>query len=141
MKDAVVGPLDEGAEMVGNLAAGKEAHLLHRQGVIVGEAGCEAVTRRGVSDNKKVMANRPGSGDERARSGERSRRARKDSMSLRRGTVDKRALNARVDGLLPPERMAAVELYLAEHPEEQERWSRLCRAATGAARGARDGAG
>jgi anti-sigma factor RsiW len=44
-------------------------------------------------------------------------------MSLRRGTVDKRALHARVDGLLPPERMAAVELYLAEHPEEQERWS------------------
>ena len=44
-------------------------------------------------------------------------------MSLRRGAVDTRALHARVDGLLPPEQMAAVELYLAEHPEEQERWS------------------
>ena len=44
-------------------------------------------------------------------------------MSLRRGALDTEALQARVDGLLPPERMAAVELYLAEHPEERERWS------------------
>ena len=44
-------------------------------------------------------------------------------MSPRRGTVDKSALHAHIDGLLPPERMAAVELYLAEHPEERERWS------------------
>jgi anti-sigma factor RsiW len=44
-------------------------------------------------------------------------------MSLRRGAVDIEALHALIDGLLPPERMAAVELYLAEHPEEQKRWS------------------
>jgi anti-sigma factor RsiW len=44
-------------------------------------------------------------------------------MSLTRDAVDIEALHARVDGLLPPERMAAVELYLAEHPKEQERWS------------------
>jgi anti-sigma factor RsiW len=44
-------------------------------------------------------------------------------MSLRRGALDTEALQARVDGLLPPERMAAVEVYLAEHPEERERWS------------------
>jgi anti-sigma factor RsiW len=44
-------------------------------------------------------------------------------MSLTRGAVDIEALHARIDGLLPPERMAAVELHLAEHPEEQQRWS------------------
>jgi hypothetical protein len=46
MKDAVIGPLDEGAEMVGDLAAGKQAHLLHRRGVIVGEAGGQAARLR-----------------------------------------------------------------------------------------------
>jgi anti-sigma factor RsiW len=44
-------------------------------------------------------------------------------MNGRLGAIDAEALHARLDGLLPPERMAAVELYLAEHPEEQKRWS------------------
>jgi anti-sigma factor RsiW len=44
-------------------------------------------------------------------------------MRLKRGVVETEALHARLDGLLPPERMAAVERYLAEHPEERERWS------------------
>jgi anti-sigma factor RsiW len=41
----------------------------------------------------------------------KERRARRD------------ALHARIDGHLPPERAAAVDIYLAEHPEEQRRWS------------------
>jgi anti-sigma factor RsiW len=44
-------------------------------------------------------------------------------MSVRRRAVDAAALHARLDGRLPPERVAAVERYLAEHPEEQERWT------------------
>jgi anti-sigma factor RsiW len=39
------------------------------------------------------------------------------------GAIDAAALHARIDGRLPPERMAAVDRYLAEHPEEQRRWS------------------
>jgi len=46
VKDAVVGPLDEGADMVDDLAAGKQADLLHRQGVIVGEAWCQPARLR-----------------------------------------------------------------------------------------------
>jgi anti-sigma factor RsiW len=38
------------------------------------------------------------------------------------GAIDTAALHARIDGRLPPERMAAVDRYLAEHPEEQRRW-------------------
>ena len=37
--------------------------------------------------------------------------------------VDAAALHARLDGRLPPGRVAAVDLHLAEHPEERERWS------------------
>jgi anti-sigma factor RsiW len=51
------------------------------------------------------------------------RRVGKGGMNRKRCAVDAEALHARLDGLLPPERMAAVERYLAEHPEEQERWS------------------
>ena len=44
--DAVVGSLDEGAKMIGDLAAGKQANLLHREGVVVGEAGRQAARLR-----------------------------------------------------------------------------------------------
>jgi anti-sigma factor RsiW len=37
--------------------------------------------------------------------------------------IDATALHARLDGRLPPEGVAAVDRYLAEHPEERERWS------------------
>jgi anti-sigma factor RsiW len=50
-------------------------------------------------------------------------RTGKGSMSRKRGAVDAEALHARLDGRLPPERAADVDRYLAEHPEEQERWS------------------
>ena len=44
-------------------------------------------------------------------------------MSRKRGAVDAEVLHARLDGRLSPERAAAVDRYLAEHPEEQQRWS------------------
>src|SRR5262249_21735030 len=44
-------------------------------------------------------------------------------MNGRRGAVDADALHARLDGRLPPERAAAVDRYVAEHPAERERWS------------------
>jgi anti-sigma factor RsiW len=44
-------------------------------------------------------------------------------MSRKRSAVDGESLHARLDGRLRPERLAGVELYLAEHPEEQRRWS------------------
>ncbi len=42
-------------------------------------------------------------------------------MSAVPGGVEERELNARVDGRLPAERAAAVDAYLAAHPEEQAR--------------------
>lgn len=42
-------------------------------------------------------------------------------MSALRGHIDEHELNARIDGHLPPERAAAVDAYLAAHPEEQVR--------------------
>jgi anti-sigma factor RsiW len=37
--------------------------------------------------------------------------------------VNEDDLQARIDGRLPPERAAAVDAYLAEHPEIHERWA------------------
>jgi anti-sigma factor RsiW len=42
-------------------------------------------------------------------------------MSATRGGVEEQELTALVDGRLPPERAAAIEAYLAAHPEEKAR--------------------
>ena len=39
------------------------------------------------------------------------------------GAMDPVVLHALIDGRLPKDRVAAVDRYLAEHPEEQRRWS------------------
>ena len=39
------------------------------------------------------------------------------------GAIDPEVLHALIDGRLPKDRVAAVDRYLAEHPEEQRRWS------------------
>jgi anti-sigma factor RsiW len=44
-------------------------------------------------------------------------------MSGIRPAVGEDDLHAWLDGRLSAERAAAVDLYLAEHPEKQERWS------------------
>ncbi len=40
-------------------------------------------------------------------------------MSARRGDIEENDLHAAVDGRLPPERSAALDAYLAAHPEER----------------------
>jgi anti-sigma factor RsiW len=45
-------------------------------------------------------------------------------MSEMRGPVDESDLHSRIDGRLAPDRAAAVDAYLAEHPEEKERFAR-----------------
>jgi len=42
-------------------------------------------------------------------------------MSATRGGVEEQELTALVDGRLPPERAAAIDAYLAAHPEEKAR--------------------
>ena len=61
MKDAVVGPLDEGTEVVGELAAGKEADLLHRKVVVGAEAGRQAAWLRRL-EMRKPRLQRDGKG-------------------------------------------------------------------------------
>ena len=39
------------------------------------------------------------------------------------GAIDPEVLHALIDGRLPADRVAAADRYLAEHPEEQRRWS------------------
>jgi len=57
------------------------------------------------------------------------------------GPVEEDDLQARIDGRLPPERAEMVDMYLAAHPEERERWSQYAeqREALRAAFGAQPG--
>ena len=43
-------------------------------------------------------------------------------MKSRDGRVTEADLHARIDGQLAPERVGAVEGYLAAHPKERDRW-------------------
>ena len=43
-------------------------------------------------------------------------------MKSRGGRVTEADLHARIDGQLAPERVAAVEAYLAAHSKERDRW-------------------
>ena len=62
-------------------------------------------------------------------------------MRVTGGPVEEDDLQARIDGRLPPERAEMVDMYLAAHPEERERWSQYAeqREALRAAFGAQPG--